>query len=136
MDSIFESGESMMREAFGYAARTVDYYRDGSAIASGIPAKVGRTLFRYDTPAGMTIRTEQRDFILRYSDLNTEPKTGDEIVLDGKVYVVSAPNGEPCWRWHTRLTHSEIRIHAKCGGDFEAASSSSSSSSSGGGEEA
>jgi hypothetical protein len=118
MGSIFESGEAMMREAFSYASCIVDYCRDGAAAISGIPAKLGRTLFRYETPAGMTIRTEQRDFILRYSDLNFEPRTGDEIVLDGKTYVVSAPNGEPCWRWHTRLTHSEIRIHTKFAGDF------------------
>ena len=117
--SIFAPGEAMTREAFGYASRTVDYCRDGAAIASGIPAKLGRTLFRYDDPAGMIIRTEQRDFILRYSDLNTEPKTGDEIVLDGQTYVVSAPNGEPCWRWHSRSSHTEIRIHAKFAGDFE-----------------
>lgn len=119
MGSIFEQGEKMMREAFGYASRTVDYCRDGAVLASAVPAKLGRTLFRYDTPAGVTIRTEQRDFILRFSDLDVEPKTGDEIVLAGEVYVVSAPNGEPCWRWHTRTTHSEIRIHAKCAGNLE-----------------
>ena len=117
--SIFAPGEAMMRDAFAYASRTVDYRRDGAVLASGIPAKLGRTLFRYDDPAGMIIRTEQRDFILRYSDLNIEPKTGDEIVLDGQTYVVSALNGEPCWRWHSRSTHSEIRIHAKFAGDFE-----------------
>ena len=115
--SIFAPGEAMMHEAFDYASRTVDYRRDGAALASGIPAKLGRTLFRYDIPAGITLRTEQRDFILRYADLDTEPRTGDEIVFDGKIYVVSAPNGEPCWRWHSRLTHSEIRIHAKFAGD-------------------
>ena len=125
MGSIFESGETMLCQAYGYAARTVDYYRDGTALASVVPAKLGRTLFRYDTPSGMTIRTEQRDFILRFSDIKVEPKTGDEIVLDGKSYVVTAPNGEPCWRWHTRLTHSEIRIHAKFAGDFEETSSPS-----------
>lgn len=117
MSSIFEPGEKMMRDAFGYASRTVDYYRDGALLAAGIPAKLGRTVFRYDTPSGMTIRTEQRDFILRFSDISVEPKTGDEIVLDGEIHVVSAPNNEPCWRWHTRTTHSEIRIHAKSAGE-------------------
>ena len=109
----------MLREAFSYASVRVDYRRNGSVLASAVPAKLGRTLFRYDTPAGMTIRTEQRDFILRFSDLNVEPETGDEIVFDGAMYVVSAPNGEPCWRWHTRTTHSEIRIHTKCAGKEE-----------------
>lgn len=127
--SIFSPGETMLQGAFAYASSRVDYYRDGSVLASAIPAKLGRTIFRYDTPAGVTIRTEQRDFIFRSSDLNIEPETGDEIVFDGDVYVVSAPNAEPCWRWHTRQTNAEIRVHAKNAGRFEEPSSSSSSSS-------
>ncbi|MBQ9501673.1 MAG: hypothetical protein IJU70_05910 [Lentisphaeria bacterium] len=132
MGSIFEQGEAMMREAFSYASRTVDYCRAGSVLARGIPAKLGRTLFRYETPSGMTIRIEQRDFILRYSDLGIEPETGDEVVFDGEIFVVSAPNNEPCWRWHTRTARAEIRIHAKSAGMQEEGESGSSSSSSSG----
>lgn len=129
MSSIFDEGKTMMSDAFNYASHIVSYFRDGTALATGIPAKLGRTLFRYETPSGMTIRTEQRDFILRYCDLQQEPKTGDEVVMDGDLYVVSAPNSEPCWRWHSRSGDSEIRIHAKYAGEMGSSSSSSSSSS-------
>ena len=117
----------MLRGAFGFASRRIDYCRDGVLLASNIPAKLGRTLFRYTSPAGMVIRTEQRDFILRSEDLgNIEPKTGDEVALGGELFVVSAPNNEPCWRWHTRNTHAEIRVHAKFAGPVSSSSSSGS----------
>lgn len=103
----------MTAAAFGFAAVTVSYYQGETAVAENVPAKLGSTLFRAEDRFGVTVRTEQRDFIFRTADLNVTPEVGDEILFDGKTYSVSAPNGEPCWRWHTRLTHSQIRIHAK-----------------------
>lgn len=122
MSSMFESGEAMLNRMFAAASKPVSYLRDGTVLASNIPAKLGRTLFRTDDLSGsVTLRFEQRDFIVRSSDLPTldEPKKGDEIVFDGKTYQVSAPDGEPCWRWHTRQSHSQIRIHAKYTGNAE-----------------
>lgn len=112
----------MLNQMFATASQVVSYLRDGVTLASDIPAKLGRTLFRTDDLTGsVTIRYEQRDFIVRTSDLPNldEPKKGDEIVFDGKTYQVSAPDGEPCWRWHTRQSHSQLRIHAKYAGDAE-----------------
>jgi len=126
--SFFLDGEALLHSAFDFAGCRISYSRNNSVLAHGIPAKLGRTVFRYDSPAGMTVRSEQRDFILRFSDLNTEPVTGDEIVMDDQLFVVSAPNSEPCWKWHTRLTHSQIRIHTKAAGHASSSSSSSSSS--------
>lgn len=103
----------MLEAAFNYAAASIDYYRGSSAYASGINAKLGKTLFRAEDNFGVTIRSEQRDFIILASDLTITPEVGDEIRFDGKKYTVTAPNNEPCWKWHTRLTHSQIRIHAK-----------------------
>lgn len=111
----------MLNQMFATASQVVSYLRNGTAIASDIPAKLGRTLFRTDDLTGsVTIRYEQRDFIVRTSDLTNldEPKKGDEIVLDGKTYLVAAPDGEPCWRWHTRQSHSQMRIHAKYTGEI------------------
>lgn len=130
MPSIFQQGENLLHSAYSFAGCSVSYSRNGITLATSIPAKLGRTVFRYDTPAGITVRTEQRDFILRFSDINTEPQTGDEILFDNEIFVVSAPNSEPCWKWHTRLTHAEIRIHTKSAGSPPAPPSSSSSSSS------
>lgn len=119
MPNIFEKGEAMQEAAFRYGAVSIDYFRNGSALASGIPAKLGRTLFRAENNFGVTIRTEQRDFIVRTSDLAATPEVGDEIRYDGRKYSVCAPNDEPCWKWHTRINHSQKRIHAKYIGEIQ-----------------
>lgn len=110
--SILQAGEAMLAAAFDYAAVSIDYTH-GSSCTSGIPAKLGKTLFRTEDAAGVTIRTEQRDFIVRADDIAVTPEVGDEIRYDGRTYLVTAPNNEPCWRWHTRLSHTQVRIHAK-----------------------
>lgn len=117
MVNIFEKGEAMQSAAFQYAAVNISYFRAGAQIATKIPAKLGRTLFRAENQFGVTVRTEQRDFIIRAADLSVMPEVGDEIQYDGKAYSVSAPNGEHCWKWHTRIDHSQIRIHAKYNGE-------------------
>lgn len=117
MATIFEKGEAMQAAAFHYAAVRISYFRNGAALASNIPAKLGRTLFRAENNFGVTVRTEQRDFILLDSDLPITPEVGDEIQYDGKLYSVSAPNDEPCWKWHTRTSHTQKRIHAKYNGE-------------------
>lgn len=115
---MIQAGNNMLDAAFEMVGVPISYRRDTSMLATAIPAKLGSTLFRADDQSGVTIRTEQRDFILRMSQLPTafEPVTGDEIIHDGHKYMVSAPNGEPCWRWHTRLNHSQIRIHTNHAG--------------------
>ena len=119
MPNIFEKGEAMQAAAFLYAAVSINYFRGETALAFRIPAKLGRTLFRAENAFGVTVRTEQRDFIIRASDLPETPEVGDEIQFDGKRYSVSAPNDEPCWRWHTRNSHSQKRIHAKFNGEIQ-----------------
>jgi len=121
--SIFDLVDSISDEMFDVTGSPITYQRDGVTIAADIPAKIGSTLFRTDDRNGITLRVEQRDFIIRVSDAGSldEPKKGDEIIWAGKVYMVSAPNNEPCWRWHTRQTHTQMRIHAKYIGDPEPA---------------
>lgn len=122
MPSIFEPGESILNRMFECAGQKITYLRDGKAMAENIPAKLGKTLVRTDDlTSAAVIRFELRDFIIRASDVPglNEPKRGDEIVLDGRRYMVAAPNGEPCWRWHTRQSHTQIRIHTKYAGEEE-----------------
>lgn len=108
----------MLAAAFEYAAVSIDYCHD-SNVVSGIKAKLGKTLFRAEDNEGITIRTEQRDFIVRAIDIpGITPEVGDEIRFDGKRYLVTAPNNEPCWKWHTRQSHTQIRIHAKYNGEI------------------
>lgn len=124
MMNLFEKGEAMQDRAFLFASVPISYHRGGEMIAGEIPAKLGRTLFRAENQFGVTIRTEQRDFIVRASDISFLPEVGDEICYDGKSYSVSAPNGEHCWKWHTRNSHSQIRIHAKYNGESNEQSNS------------
>lgn len=106
----------MLHEAFNYASCRIDYRRAGETLAGNIPAKLGKTVFRYSTPYGVTVRSEQRDFIIRFDDMGIIPATGDEIIYRGEIFVVCAPNDEPCWKYHTRQSASEIRIHTKNAG--------------------
>lgn len=116
---MFLRGEAMIDRMFEASGTSVSYRRDGEVMVESAPAKVGRTLFRTDDVAtGMVFRFEERDFIVRASDFAAigEPRRGDEIVWDGRLYLVAAPDGEPCWKWHTRQSHTQMRIHAKYSG--------------------
>lgn len=106
----------MLDQAFLYASRPVTYLRNGTVVAENIPAKLGKTLFRAENNYGVTIRIERRDFIVRTSDVPVTPEVGDEILFDGRRYTVTAPNEEPCWKYHTRQSHTQIRIHAEYNG--------------------
>ena len=119
MPSMFLRGEAMIDRMFEASGTSVSYRRDGEVLVESAPAKVGRTLFRTDDVAtGVVFRFEERDFIVRASDFAAigEPRRGDEIVWDGRLYLVAAPDGEPCWKWHTRQSHTQMRIHAKYSG--------------------
>ncbi len=116
---LFDLVDSDTEKMFDVTASTISYRRGGQELFTDIKAKVGQTPFRADTASGVTIRIEQRDFIVRASDVAAmdEPKKADEIIWQGKRYMVFAPNSEPCWRWHTRQSHTQIRIHAKYVGE-------------------
>ena len=119
MPSMFLRGEAMIDRMFETSGTSVSYRRDGEVMVESAPAKVGRTLFRTDDVAtGVVFRFEERDFIVRASEFAAigEPRRGDEIVWDGRLYLVAAPDGEPCWKWHTRQSHTQMRIHAKYSG--------------------
>lgn len=112
--SLFDEAEKIFADNFSVLAKNISIRRNGTTIADQIPAKLGKTLFRTDYISGVTVRVEQRDFIVLFDDLNGNfPERGDEVIWDGQVYLVTAPEGEPCWKWHTRQSHSQLRIHAK-----------------------
>ena len=119
--SVFELVDSILDDLFEFSGSPIAYRRDGVTLAENVSAKIGSTLFRTEDRNGITIRVEQRDFFVRVADVNglDEPQKGDEIIWDNKTYMVSAPNGEPCWRWHTRQSHTQMRIHAKYIGNYE-----------------
>lgn len=116
MTNLFKKGETALNAMFECFAEPICYRRNGNVLAVAIPAKIGKTLFRTDDIAtGVSMRFEERDFIVQCTEFpaNFTPAKGDEIVYDSRLYMVSAPDGEPCWRWHTRHSHITLRIHTK-----------------------
>ena len=109
---IFDAGKSLMDSAFRYAGFPVTYCSGGSTRYD-VQAKMGKTVFKFVDVSGLTIRTEQQDFIIRASDLKDIPRNGDTIKKDGQIYIVTSPNDEPCWCWHSTQNMDCYRIHTK-----------------------
>lgn len=85
-----------------------------------LTAAIGKQLFRTETDMGLTIREWASDFIVEAEDLpGVVPERGDEIIYDGRVFEVLAPNGEPVWRW-TDGYRTAMRIHTKEAGLVDA----------------
>lgn len=115
MSSMFEDAENLLDDLFLVVGEMVEYRRNGKSVAKDIPAKISSQIFRSEDRYGMTLRTEAKEFIFRYSDIEqiSEPKNNDEIIFAGSRYLVGAPNGEPCWKWHTRHSNKHIKIYAR-----------------------
>ena len=115
---MISAGEEILNSMFDPAlgiAVIVDYVRDNAVMARGIPAKIGDR-FQIKKTDDLNIRTREADFLIRYSDLNLIPMNRDVIVYNNEKYqVVTIPGGD-CYRWHTRRTHTIIRIFTKYSG--------------------
>ncbi len=62
--------------------------------------------------SGMTIGSYVWDFLVLADELAFEPKPGDVIVADGRLYEVLDLAGERCWRWSDPYRQT-YRIHTK-----------------------
>ncbi len=111
VDSITQKGANALAFATKrLCGQTVTFQR-GSNPTLDVTAVIGETPFRTDDETGASIISRSRDFIVDAADLvdsesaKIEPKRGDVIVqADGDElttgeYVVSAPAGEPCFRY-------------------------------------
>lgn len=85
-------------------------YRSRNGLEVDVSAVPGKTVFVQHNDFGTYVRIETRDFIIPKEDLADEPQKGEEIVFDGLIYEVSAPNDEPCWRWSDPLM-TAYRVH-------------------------
>ena len=108
---MIKTGMDALRAAQIDALATDAVYRRGADERS-VKAVLGRTVFRSQNDYGAWVRTESRDFIVTAEQLDIEPQAGDEIVYQGDVYEVLAPNGEPVWRW-SDPQQTALRIHTK-----------------------
>jgi hypothetical protein len=99
----------------------VIYRRGGGGEASLVlPATVGKTVFKVADDYGRFQYIESRDYLISAADLVLNdarilPEPGDEIVEDGFVYEVMAPNNEPEWRYSDSCRNT-LRIHTKLTG--------------------
>lgn len=111
-----------------FMTQQVVYQRGAASVA--VYATVGTTEFQVDDGAGVLIRFEARDYLIRAADLvlagvPLTPKRGDQIRETAGtqtfIYeVVSPGNGsggagggeEPCWRWSDDYRQT-LRIHTK-----------------------
>lgn len=94
-------------------------YRRGGDSAE-VPATVGKTVFKVTDDYGRFQYIESRDYLISAADLMLKgaqilPEPGDEIVEDGFVYEVMAPNNEPEWRYSDSCRNT-LRIHTKLTG--------------------
>lgn len=89
--------------------------KDGELVQ--LKATRGRSLFKAEDRYGITIRVHSTDFIVLSDDLPRFPVKGDEIIADGRVFEVLAPNDEPVWRWSGNYKEA-IRIHTKDMGEY------------------
>lgn len=98
---------------------TLQHYSNGEKDGEPevFPATRGRSLFRAEDRYGVTIRVHSTDFIVRASDISRMPQKGDEIIVDGRVFEVLAPNNEPVWRWSGNYQEA-VRIHTKEMGEY------------------
>ena len=98
-------------------------YRRGDDSAE-VSATVGKTVFKVTDDYGRFQHIESRDYLISATDLvlnDTQilPEPGDEIIENGFIYEVMAPNNEPEWRF-SDSSRQTLRIHTKLTGGNDA----------------
>lgn len=108
---LFDAGRLMQAQT-GYDEE-MDYLRDGLVVSAGVPCKVGQTTFDFQDYESTSMRVFRMDFLVEADSVNVNcPEPGDVIEYRGRRFAVTAPNGEPCWRWRGPAM-SAWRIHAE-----------------------
>lgn len=117
MSLLARGNSTLERKRAGATARAVVYARGAEWAA--VNATPNRLVSEQVTDAGVGLRLDQWDWILRAADLAAfgDPAPGDFIRdTDAggvtRVYIVAGNAGEPVWRWadEDRLA---LRIHTK-----------------------
>jgi len=93
-----------------HCASIVLYRRGETEVA--VLAGRGKTDYQVADESGFAIGAHSLDFLILVGDLGLEPRAGDRIVADGRVYEVVNLGAEGCFRYSDawRLTY---RIHVK-----------------------
>ena len=94
-------------------------YRRGVTTAT-VNATFGKTDYEVEDDYGLSVGTSIVDFLILAASLSVfvEPKSGDQIVYDGRVYEVMSLLGQGNWRWSDSY-RTTMRIHTKDIGNEE-----------------
>jgi hypothetical protein len=99
-----------------HCSSQVTYRREATELL--VNATFGRTEYEVAdeySGGGATIRAHVVDFLILAEELSPtfgEPKAGDQIVADGRIYEVMALSGQGHWRWSDPY-RTTYRIHTK-----------------------
>lgn len=110
---MLSAGENILVEML-CCCQQADYRREGMTVAP-VHARLGSTHAVTTDSDGFVVHVRFTDFLLLAADLPAgfEPTVGDVIWHGGWPYLVSAVDGEPCWRWHTRQSRRIFRVHTR-----------------------
>ncbi len=93
-----------------HCSSPVEYRRDGQTQT--VSATYGKTDVQVADESGLTIGSFVWDFLVLAADLGFEPKAGDVIAADNRLYEVLDLAGERCWRYSDPYRQT-YRIHTK-----------------------
>ena len=94
-----------------HCSSPVTYVR--GAEAHQVNATFGRKEYEVRDDYGLTVGAQVTDFLILAADFPfDEPKSGDRITADGRVYEVLNLAGEGHWLWSDPY-RTTMRIHAK-----------------------
>ena len=90
-------------------------YRRAGQEALTVIATVGQTTYEVDDEYGLRVEAHVTDFLILADELwpvVDEPQTGDQIVVEGRLYEVMELSGQGHWRWSDPY-QTTLRIHTK-----------------------
>ena len=90
-------------------------YRRAGQEALTVNATFGQTTYEVTDEYGLRVEAHMTDFLILADELwpaFEEPQTGDQIVVEGRLYEVIELSGQGHWRWSDPHRQT-LRIHAK-----------------------
>jgi hypothetical protein len=96
-----------------HCSSQVTYRREATELV--VNATFGRTEYEVEDEYGIRVAAQVTDFLILAEELSPtfgEPKAGDRIVADGRLYEVMALSGQGFWRWSDPY-RTTYRIHTK-----------------------
>lgn len=94
----------------GFCSSPVEYRRDTQTLT--VNAVFGKTDYEADDGNGITVGGFVWDFLIDAAALGMQPKVGDVIKINHRLFEVMNLAGQGCWCW-TGPNQKTCRIHTK-----------------------